>query len=714
MQTNAVLAILSLVLLGMTTAHANEASTMQTITYPDTKRIDVEETHFGGPIADPYRWLEQDAGQDPAVADWVTAQNAATEGHLAKLPGRDIFRERLSAMLNYDQVGAPTKRGGRCFFSKSSGQENQPTLYVRDEHDGESRVVIDPNGWTKDGADALAEWAPSDDGTLVVFGVQAGGTDWRTLKIIDVDTGIVREDNVKWVRFSAITWAKDSSGFFYSRFPEPEGPDSATVGITNQAIYFHALGTPQVQDRLVYSNSAQPQVLLIADITDDGRYLLIATTPGAGVNGLTVIDLVDADLKPRTLIENFEAEWSVIGSEGDLLYVLTSHDAERRRLVTLDLAQSDPKPIEIVTEDEAVLTSAALLGGRLLATYLVDANMEIRRFQTNGAPDGTVRLPGIGSAGGLRGGGADNEAFFIYSSYNTPISVYRYDVAANMATVWAKPVVAADLDRVVVEQRFYQSKDGTRIPLSIIRRDDVKGPAPTLLYGYGGFGISQIPVYNPAQMAWVEQGGVLAVANIRGGGEYGRAWHRAGQLENKQNVFDDFIAAGEFLKAEGITSESGLAIQGESNGGLLVGAVVNQRPDLFAAALPGVGVMDMLRYHKFTGGQMWIADFGNPAEERHFKNLLGYSPYHNIRGGRNYPAILATTADADDRVVPGHSFKYVAALQAADLGPRPRLVRVETRAGHGAGMPRDKVVALYADMWAFAARWTGLTVTPIK
>jgi len=714
MQNTAVLAILSLVLLGTANTQAQEAPDMATISYPQTKRVDVVEDHFGRTIVDPYRWLETNAGQDPAVADWVAAQNAVTEQHLATLPGRDIFRGRLAAMLNYDQVTAPTKRGGRYFFTKSSGQENQPTLYVRDAHDGTDRVVIDPNGWSADNADALAEWAPSDDGALVAFAVQTGGTDWRTIKIIDVDSGTVRADDLQWVRFSTITWAKDNSGFFYSRFPEPEGPGSATGGIANQAIYFHAVGTTQAEDRLVYADAAQPQVLQLADITDDGRYLLIATTPGAGVNGLTVIDLADADWTPRLLIDNFEAEWSVIGNQGDLLYVLTSHDAERRRLVTLDLAQADPQPVEIVPEDEAVLTSAALLGGRLLATYLVDANTEVRRFHTSGVPDGTVALPGIGSAGGLRGNGADDEAFFIYSSYDTPISVYRYSVAGNDHTPWAKPEVAADLDSIVVEQRFYRSKDGTRIPLFITRRNDVTGPAPTLLYGYGGFGISQVPFYNPAHMAWVEQGGVVAVANIRGGGEYGRAWHRAGQLENKQNVFDDFIAAGEFLKAEGVTSQGGLAIQGESSGGLLVGAVVNQRPDLFAAALPGVGVMDMLRYHQFTGGQMWIADFGNPAEERHFNNLMAYSPYHNIADGQDCPAVLATTADTDDRVVPGHSFKYVAALQAAELGPRPRLVRVETRAGHGAGMPQDKVVALYADMWSFAAHWTGLTVTPVK
>ena len=712
MQATAVLTIISLLLV-TAAAPINEASDMPNVNYPETKRSDLAETHFGRTIVDPYRWLENDVRSDKAVADWVALQSSLTQRQLSMLPGREIFRERLAAMLDYEQVTAPIKRGDRYFFTKNPGQANQPTLFLRDGS-GQDRVVIDPNLWSDDSADALADWSPSEDGTMLAFAVQTGGTDWRSIKILNVDTGAVLDDTVQWARFTTITWIKDGSGFFYSRYPEPNGGARSTASIANHAIYFHALGTPQSADRLVFSNPERPELLHFADITEDGHYLVIASTPGAGVNGLTVVELSSQDWTPRVLVDQFDAEWSIIGSRGETLIILTSHDAERRRIVTLDLAQAQPQPVQIVGEDQAVLTSAKLLGGRLLGTYLVDANTEIRRFGIDGAPDGTLELPGIGSAGGFQGSGTDDEAFFIYSSYNTPISVYRYDIATSRTTAWAKPAVAADLDGIVVQQFFYPSKDGTRVPLFIIRRNDIDGPVPTLLYGYGGFGISQIPIYNPAHMAWVEQGGALAVANIRGGGEYGRAWHRAGQLENKQNVFDDFIAAAEFLKAEGVTSKNGLAIQGESNGGLLIGAVVNQRPDLFAAALPGVGVMDMLRYNQFTGGQMWISDFGDPSDEPHFTNLLRYSPYHNIVSGHDYPAILATTADTDDRVVPGHSFKYVAALQAAELGPKPRLVRIETRAGHGAGMPQDKIVAQYADMWAFAAHWTGLTVTPVE
>ncbi|MGC0054741.1 prolyl oligopeptidase family serine peptidase [Brucella pituitosa] len=687
---------------------------MRHIYYPETKRVEVMEAHFGHTIIDPYRWLENDVRCDAEVAEWVKAQNVLTQSYLATLSGRDIFRERLAALLNYQQFTPPIKRAGRYFFTKNSGGDNQHTLRMRDDVDGADRIIIDPNGWSHDSADALAEWMASDDGRLLVYGVQTGGTDWRTIRVLDVDTGQVLDDEVAWARFTSIVWTKDGSGFFYSRYPEPEAGTAATASVSNHAVYFHTLGTPQANDRLIYSDPEQPAVLHMVDRTHDGRYLLIYATPGVGMNALLSIDLTSEDWATRKLIDGFDAEWTVIGAKGDLLYVQTNERAERRRIITLDLAQENPQPVEIVAEDEAVLTNAALLGERLLTTYLVDATTEVRRFAMDGTPDGVVELPGVGSAGGFQGNEEDNEAFFVFSSFDTPISVFRYDVSANHSEVWAEPNAPGMLKQISVEQRFYTSKDGTSVPISIVRRVDIADPAPTLLYGYGGFGISMVPYYNPVQMAWVEQGGVLAIANIRGGGEYGRAWHMAGQFENRQNAFDDFAAAGDFLKAEGITSADGLAIQGESNGGLLVGAVVNQRPDLFAAALPSVGVMDMLRYHRFSGGALWMSDFGNPDEEQYFNTLLSYSPYHNIRGGQDYPAILATTADTDDRVVPGHTFKYVAALQAADLGIKPKLVRVETRAGHGAGMPVEKVIALHADMWAFAAYWTGLEVDQME
>jgi len=699
-----------LVSAGCAQEQSSPETKMPEIAYPETPQIDVVEEHFGHRIVDPYRWLEQDARSDQQVADWVDAQNAVTQDYLATLPSRDIFRKRLAAMLDYEQFSIPIKRGGRYFFTKRFGQDNQPKLLMRNENSGQDHVVIDPNNWSDDDADALAEWAPSDDGRLVAYSVQVGGTDWRTIKVLNTDTDKALGDEVHWARFMQIAWAKDGSGFFYSRFPEPDGGSTDTANIAGHAIYFHALGTPQSDDRLVYSDPERPQALHVVDRTADGRYLVIYSTPGSGVNDLIVVDITITDWTPRLLSKGDDADWSVIGNENDVLYVLTSQNAQNRRIVTLDLSEPKPSPVEIVPEDEAALVSAALLGGRLLATYLVDAKSEIRRFTRDGTPDGVVELPGIGTAGGFKGKSTDNESFFLFSSFDTPITIYRYDVSANSSEVRAQPQVSIDLDQKSVEQRFYTSQDGTKVPMFTVRQRDVTSPAPTLLYGYGGFGIPMVPVYNPTHMAWVEQGGVVAIANIRGGGEYGRAWHVAGQFENRQNAFDDFIAAGECVKVEKITSEGGLAIQGESNGGLLLGVVTNQRSDLFAAALPGVGVMDMLRYNRFTGGMLWTGDFGSPEEERHFSSLLSYSPYHNIYPGRDYPAILATTADTDDRVVPAHTYKYVAALQAADLGPRPRLVRVETRAGHGAGMPRDKIISLHADRWAFAAHWTGLKI----
>lgn len=706
----AVLALPLLAFAPPTFAQVEPASPMTPLAYPETQRGDVVDDHFGVAVADPYRWLEQEAASDAGVADWVAAQNKVTDAYLATLPGREVFRERLTELYSADFVSAPFKRGDLYFYIRQAGLVNQPSLVVRDGVDGPERVLIDPNTWSEDGATALAEWSPSQDGALVAYAVQDGGTDWRTINVLDVATGKVLDDKVERARFTSIEWAKDGSGFFYGRYADPEAGASAQAGVVGHSVYFHALGTPQTEDRLLYASPDQPSLLQVFDITEDGRYAVISSHGDFAANNLMLVDLTLDDWKPRTIISDFDNQWGVIGNVGTQFYLMTSKDAERRKLVMLDVADPDAVFVDLVAEGDDVLNNAWLVGNRLIVSYLVDANTQVRRYTLDGAPDGKVELPGIGSAGAFYGTLGDDEVFFVYTSFNAPTSVYRYDVATNSHTVWSEPEVAADLDGIVVEQKFFTSADGTEMPMFIVRRTDVTGPVPTLLYAYGGFGISMQPIYNPSQLAWVEQGGVLAVANIRGGGEYGFAWHDAGRRMNKQNVFDDFIAAAEYLIAEDITPADGLAIQGESNGGLLIGAVVNQRPDLFAAALAGVGVMDMLRFNQFTGGQMWVEEFGDPANEEQFRNLLAYSPYHNITPGVDYPAILATTADSDDRVVPGHSFKYVAALQAADIGPMPHLVRIETRAGHGAGKPTDKIIAETADMWAFAAHWTGLDV----
>ncbi|SFO77326.1 prolyl oligopeptidase [Variovorax sp. PDC80] len=681
---------------------------MTKMAYPTTRRVDVVDELFGLKVADPFRWLEADARGDADVAAWIQAQSALTAGALASLPARDVFRERLTALFDHEHFTAPHPRGGRYFHLRQSGLKNQPTLLVREGVEGEDRVLLDPDTWSDDGTVALAEWAASRDGRHVAYAVQESGTDWRTIKVVDAATGEVLDDKVEWVRFTAIAWAADGSGFFYARYPEPGDGAESQAALANHAVYFHAIGTRQSEDRLLHATPERPELLHFPDVTSGGRHALIYSTPGSQTNSLTVVDLASDGWETHTLVGDFDNEWTVVGDVGSTLYVLTSHAAERRRIVTIDLAAENPVAVELVPEDAAVLSHAWLVGGRLMATYFVDVKSQIRRYTLDGQPDGTIALPGIGSAGGFQGHRDDNEAFFVFTSFNAPTTIYRYDVAANTQGVWAAPKVGVDLERIVVEQHFHDAKDGTRVPMFIVRRDDVVGAAPTLLHGYGSFGISMVPFYSPDQLAWVEQGGVLAIANIRGGGEYGKAWHNGARMDRKQTSFDDFIAAAEYLHDRGIASEDGLAVHGESAGGLLVGAVVNQRPELFAAALPGVGVMDMLRFNQFTGGHLWTGEYGDPADPAHFETLLAYSPYHNVAAGKRYPAILATTADTDDRVVPAHTFKYIAAIQAVDTGSRPHLVRIETRAGHGAGKPMTKVIDELADKWAFAAHWTGL------
>ena len=681
------------------------------ITYPVTERGTASDTQFGEAVADPYRWLENDVRTDPKVADWVARENQLTNTYLATLPGRAAIKARLTHLWNYERYGVPEKAGAQYFYTRNDGLQNQSVLYVRDGLDGPQRALIDPNGWAKDGATALAEWKPSKDGARLAYAVQDGGSDWRTVRILDVASGQPTGDELKWVKFSNLAWAKDGSGLYYSRFAEPQAGAAFQALNENQQIYFHRLGTPQSADRRVYATPDRPLLGHSAAVTDDGAWLVITSAQGTDDRyEITLIDLRVADAKPVPLIRGLDNNWTLVGSQGDTLLFLTNKDAPLQRIVALDAKGGAPR--EIIPESKAVIDSAAVVGGKLIVTNLVDARTEVRTFTLNGQPVGRVELPGIGTAIGFSGDAADPETFFAFTSFNVPTAIYRYDAAAAQVTPFAIPKVAFDPADYVVQQRFYASKDGTRVPLFVVHKKglDLKSGQPTLLYAYGGFNISSRPAFSPANLAWMEMGGVYAVANIRGGGEYGKAWHDGGRLANKQNVFDDFIAAGEYLIREGISAKGKLAIMGRSNGGLLVGAVTNQRPDLFAAALPAVGVMDMLRFDRFTAGRYWVDDYGYPAKEADFKVLRAYSPYHNIRRGQTYPAILVTTADTDDRVVPGHSFKYVAALQAAQIGDRPHLIRIETRAGHGSGKPTDKVIAEYADLWAFAAKWTGLAV----
>jgi prolyl oligopeptidase len=680
------------------------------LAYPNTDAEQRVEEQFGVKVADPYRWLENDVRQDPKVREWVTAQNAVTQRYLATLPARDAFKARMKELYDFERFSAPRKMGGRFFYLHNDGLQNQSVLFVRDRLDGEGRVLIDPNLWAKDGATALAEWAPSDDGRLLAYGVQDGGTDWRTVKVLDVATGKETGDVVEWVKFSNLAWAKDGSGFFYSRFAEPKGGKFQALN-ENQEVYFHKLGTPQAQDRKIYATPDRPKLNHVAEVSDDGRYAIVTSSEGTDERyEITLVDLTKPDAAPRTLIKGLENDWRYIGNQGSRFIWATNKGAPRLRIVAMDIAAANPEPVTLVGEDAATLDSASIVGDTIFASYLVDAKTEVRRFGLDGKALGKIALPGIGTAAGFAGKPEDSETFFSFSSYATPSTVYRYDVKSGQVTPWASPKVAFNPDDFAVEQRFYASKDGTKVPMFVVRKKGATGPAPTLLYGYGGFNVSITPAFSPTFLAWVDKGGVLAVANLRGGGEYGKAWHDAGRLTNKQNVFDDFIAAGEYLIREGITGKNQLAVHGGSNGGLLVGAVVNQRPDLFAAALPAVGVMDMLRFDRFTAGRYWVDDYGYPSKEADFRTLYAYSPYHNVTAGKDYPAVLVTTADTDDRVVPGHSFKYAAMLQNTSIGAKPHLIRIETRAGHGSGKPTDKIIEEAADRWAFIAKWTGLDV----
>ncbi len=682
--------------------------------YPATRRDTVVDTLFGEAVADPYRWVEDDVRTSADVADWVAQQNAVTGTYLAGLPAREWFGRRVEQLFDFARFSTPYQRGGRYFYSFNSGLQNQSPLYVRDSLDGEGRVLIDPNAWADDGATALDSWSPSPDGTKLLYSVQDGGSDWRILRVLDVATGEGLGDEIRWAKFTALAWVGEE-GFLYSRFPQPEEGAAFQALNYNQAVYFHRLGTSQEADELVYATPADPEVGHSAGVTSDGRWAIVTSHKGTDARyEVRVIDLAARATKgwaTRDLVTGFDHAWSVIDSMGGRLFIITNKDAPLYRVLAINLDAEAPAWTELVPQGEQPIDGAAMVGDKLVLTYLHHASSAVRLFTLDGKAAGELEMGGIGSVGGFSGEPGNPEAFTRFTSFNRPPTIYRLDLATGSRSIFAAPELAFDPDRFVVEQHFYASKDGTRVPLFLMRRRDLveQGAVlPTLLYGYGGFDISITPGFSASRLAWVEAGGAYVVANIRGGGEYGKAWHDGGRLANKQNTFDDFIAAGEYLIAQGITLPGGLAVQGGSNGGLLVGAVVNQRPDLFAAGNAAVGVMDMLRFDRWTAGRYWVDDYGYPDREADFRILRSYSPLHNITAGAAYPALLVTTADTDDRVVPGHSFKYVAALQAADLGERPQLIRIETRAGHGSGKPTDKAIAEAADVMGFLAHWTGL------
>lgn len=691
-----------------------QASTVMPMTYPETRRDQTVDTLFGEAIADPYRWLENDVRQDAEVADWVRRQNLTTRAYLDTLPQRDWFAQRIRSLLDFERFGLPTKAGSNYFYTRNSGLQNQSQLFVRSGLNGTPRLLLDPNNWASDAATALDDWKPSDDGRYLLYSVQDGGSDWRVLKVLDVKTGAVMADEIRWAKFTQLAWV-GNEGFLYSRFPQPQDGQAFQARNYNQAIYFHRIGTPQSADELVYATPDHPDYGHAAEVTSDGRYVVITSSIGTDARyEVHVIDLKQRrrqGWKARALVSGFENDWRLVDGLGSTLWFVTNKDAPRFRLVSVDLAKPGTQWRELVAEQPETLQQGNVIGNKLVLSYLKDATTRAIVHDLDGKPARAITLNGIGTASGFRGRPGDPETFYSFTSFNQPPAVYRMDLATGETRPFAEPKLTfrpADYD---VDQVFYTSKDGTRVPMFVVRRKDLVGKAlPTLLYGYGGFDISLTPGFSATRMAWLEAGGAFALANLRGGGEYGKEWHDAGRRANKQNVFDDFIAAGEFLIAQGITAKGGLAVQGGSNGGLLVGAVVNQRPDLFAAANAAVGVMDMLRFDRFTAGRYWVDDYGYPDREADFRILRSYSPYHNIRSGASYPAMLVTTADTDDRVVPGHSFKYAAALQAARVGDRPHLIRIETRAGHGSGRPTDKVIEEGADVLSFLGQWTGLEV----
>jgi prolyl oligopeptidase len=675
------------------------------IVYPESPRGDAVETLHGVSVADPYRWLEDPNSQ--ATKNWVEAQNKLTFAYLEAIPERKAIQEKLTKLINFERFGAPGKVGRYYFYTRNTGLQNQSVLYVTTNLKEEGRILLDPNTLSQDGTVALSGTSVSHDGKHLAYSISGGGSDWQEWRVRNVATGKDLPDVIKWSKFSGASWSKDGKGFYYSAYDAPKVGEKLSGVNQFQKVYYHRLGTDQKDDTLVYERKDQPEWGFAAEATEDGRYLLLSVWKGTNRESQVFVkDLRDKSLVVREVLTGFDAQYSSIGNDGSVFYFLTDKDAPNRRVVAIDISKPEAKHWRtIVPEGKEPIEMATLMGDTLFINSLKDASTRIARYGLDGKQRGEVELPGIGSAGGFGGLRSNRVTFYNFTSFTAPTTIYRYDVRSGRSTVWKQPKVAADLGRYETKQVFYTSKDGTRVPMFIVARKDVKldGSNPTLLYGYGGFGASMTPFYSSRMLTWLEMGGVLAVACLRGGGEYGNAWHDAGRLKNKQNVFDDFIAAAEYLIAEQYTSSSKLAINGGSNGGLLVGAVLNQRPELFGAAVPEVGVMDMLRFHKFTIGWAWVSDYGSPDKEEEFKVLLAYSPLHNVRKVA-YPPTLIITGDHDDRVVPAHSYKYTAAMQAAQAGPSPILIRIETSAGHGAGKPTSKVIEETADTWAFLAK----------
>jgi prolyl oligopeptidase len=684
------------------------------LTYPATTMGSVVDDFGGTRVADPYRWME--SLDSPEVKAWIAAQNAVTDPYLDALPHRKALNERLTALWNYPRVGLPSLEGGQMFYAKNAGLQRQAPIFRRDGIDKPPTVVIDPNVISEEGTVALAEYKVSPDAKLMAYGLSEGGADWETIHVRDLGTGKDLDDEVHWMRFSGISWTKDAKGFYYSRYPEPPKGKVLEAALSGHTLYYHRVGTPQSQDLLVYERKDLPGWIINGGVTEDGRYLLVLMFEGSGnKNRLYAADLgnpqapnLKAPIKP--VIETDDAEFAPIGNRGSVILLRSDKDAPNRKVIAVDLKNPAPAAWKtIVPEQPQALETVTVIGGSVVAQYLVDVQSKLRLFGLDGADQGEIALPGIGTVGALSGREDSPGVWYTFTSPLSPSTVFRYDPATKTSTPFEPPPLPIDLSGFETKAMLASSKDGTKVPFFLTAKKGLPldGNNPTMIYGYGGFSVSTLPTYRQDVPAWLEMGGVWVTASMRGGAEYGESWHKAGMLEKKQNVFDDFIAVAEHLVREKYTSPAKLGVMGGSNGGLLVGAVINQRPDLYAVALPAVGVMDMLRYDRFTGGRLWVQEYGSAQNPAEFPFLIKYSPVQNAKKGTCYPATLVTTADHDDRVVPSHSFKYAAAMQAAQGCANPILIRVEVSGSHGY-RPTDKLIAERADQWAFAAQAMGI------
>jgi len=681
---------------------------IKTYDYPVAKKVDQIDDYHGVKVADPYRWLENlDSAETRA---WVEAENKLTFDFLNAIPVRAQIKERLTKLWNYEKFGVPFKEGDRYFYSRNSGLQNQSVLYTVNALDAAPKEVLDPNTLSSDGTVAVSGMQVSRDGKLLAYSLSASGSDWQEWKVRDVESGKDLSDDLQWVKFSSVSWTKDGSGFFYSRYDQP---DSDSLKQTNyfQKVYFHKIGASQADDILVYERPDQKDWLFGGSVTEDGRYLLITIFQGTDTrNRVYYKDLTAKDGPVIKLLDEFDAAYSFVGNDETKFWFQTDSKSPRGKIVEIDVTKAQRSNWkELIPETKEALQTVSLVNHQFVLNYLKDAYTQVRVFDTTGKFVREVEFPGIGSAEGFGGKSTDKETFYSFTGFTTPTTIYRYDLTTGKSSVFREPKVEFNPADFETKQVFFKSKDGTRVPMFITHKKGIKldGNNSTYLYGYGGFNISLTPAFSVGNLVWMEMGGVYAQPNLRGGGEYGEDWHQGGMKSKKQNVFDDFIGAAEWLISNKYTSTKKLAIGGGSNGGLLVGAVLTQRPELFGAALPAVGVMDMLRFQEFTIGWAWVSDYGSSADPAEFKTLYAYSPLHNIKAGTAYPPTMITTADHDDRVWPGHSFKFAAALQAAQAGPAPILIRIETKAGHGAGKPTTKIIEEIADRWAFLDRTIG-------